>query len=66
MPEYIGANCRPGPITAEVLKVLDDPQAQREAMALTMQRLGAGGEAPGLRAARAVLARMQGAVVSNG
>ena len=61
VPEYIGANCRPGPINAEVLKVLDDPRGQLEAMALTMQRLGAGGEAPGLRAARAVLARMPGA-----
>jgi lipid-A-disaccharide synthase len=35
------------------------PEAQAAAMALTMERLGEGGEAPGLRAARAVLARLQ-------
>jgi lipid-A-disaccharide synthase len=58
VPEYIGANCRPGPITQAVLQVLDEPQAQNEAMALTMDRLGQGGEAPGLRAARAVLDAM--------
>ncbi|MGC1505697.1 MAG: lipid-A-disaccharide synthase [Sulfitobacter sp.] len=55
VPEYIGANCRPGPIAQAVLKVLDAPQTQQAAMALSMQRLGQGGEAPGLRAARAVL-----------
>lgn len=58
VPEFIGANCRPGPITQAVLQVLDEPQAQNEAMALTMDRLGRGGEAPGLRAARAVLDAM--------
>ncbi|MFD2739367.1 lipid-A-disaccharide synthase [Sulfitobacter aestuarii] len=55
VPEFIGANCRPGPISQAVLKLLDAPQVQQQAMALTMQRLGRGGEAPGLRAARAVL-----------
>jgi lipid-A-disaccharide synthase len=55
VPEYIGANCRPGPIAEEVLRVLADPQAQNDAMALTMARLGQDGEAPGLRAAKAVL-----------
>ena len=55
VPEYIGDNCRPGPITQALLQVLADPQAQQEAMAVTMDRLGRGGEAPGLRAARAVL-----------
>ena len=55
VPEFIGANCRPGPIADGVLKVLAAPDAQRAAMALTMERLGRGGEAPGLRAARAVL-----------
>ena len=58
VPEFIGANCRPGPIAEGVLQVLRAPGAQKDAMALTMQRLGQGGEAPGLRAARAVLARM--------
>ncbi len=58
VPEFIGANCRPGPIAQSVVSVLDNPDAQKSAMALTMQRLGQGGEAPGLRAARAVLARL--------
>ena len=55
VPEYIGANCLPGPIAAEVLKVLEAPSDQLAAMAVTMERLGQGGEAPGLRAARAVV-----------
>jgi len=58
VPEFIGANCRPGPISAAVLRVLADPAAQNEAMALTMDRLGRGGDAPGLRAAKAVLEAM--------
>jgi lipid-A-disaccharide synthase len=58
VPEFIGANCRPGPIAEGVLRVLRAPGAQKDAMALTMERLGQGGEAPGLRAARAVLARL--------
>jgi lipid-A-disaccharide synthase len=60
VPEFIGANCLPGPIAASVLKTLEAPQAQVDAMAVTMDRLGRGGEAPGLRAARAVLDRMAG------
>ncbi|OAN98129.1 lipid-A-disaccharide synthase [Sulfitobacter geojensis] len=55
VPEYIGANCRPGPIAQAVVKVLETPEVQEAAMALAMQRLGQGGEAPGLRAAKAVL-----------
>ncbi len=58
VPECLGPECRPEPITRAVLEALEHPGAQREAMALTMERLGRGGEAPGLRAARAVLARM--------
>tara|TARA_R110002049_G_scaffold10127_1_gene50075 strand:- start:29131 stop:30282 length:1152 start_codon:yes stop_codon:yes gene_type:complete len=58
VPEFIGANCRPGPISEAVLKVLQAPRAQHDAMALTMKRLGKGGEAPGLRAARAVMDRL--------
>jgi lipid-A-disaccharide synthase len=38
-----------------VLDLLADPSRQRAAMDLTMQRLGRGGEDPGLRAARSVL-----------
>ncbi|MCX7559918.1 lipid-A-disaccharide synthase [Sulfitobacter sp. F26204] len=55
VPEYIGANCRPGPIAEGILHILDGPDTQYQAMALAMKRLGQGGEAPGLRAARAVL-----------
>ena len=58
VPEFIGANCQAVPIAEAVLQVLADPTAQNAAMALTMERLGQGGEAPGLRAARAVLDRM--------
>ena len=56
IPEFIGPACRPAPIAQALLTVLDDPAPQDAAMRLTMQRLGAGGEAPGVRAARAVLA----------
>ena len=55
VPEFIGANCRPGPIAEGVLQILDGPDTQYQAMELAMQRLGQGGEAPGLRAAKAVL-----------
>lgn len=60
VPELLGAACRPDRIAAALLRLLDDPGDQRAAMRLTMERLGAGGEAPGLRAARAVLARLEG------
>ena len=58
VPEFLGADCRPGPIGAALLALLEDGQAraaQCAAMEVTMTRLGEGGEAPGLRAARAVL-----------
>ncbi len=55
VPEFIGKNCRPGPIAAALARVLADPGAQNMAMALTMARLGQGGLAPGTRAARAIL-----------
>jgi lipid-A-disaccharide synthase len=59
VPEFIGDNCRPGPIGAALNTLLDNKAArldQLDAMALTMMRLGKGGEAPGIRAARSVLA----------
>ncbi len=65
VPEFIGKNCEPGPIAEAVLKVLKNPGAQRDAMAMTMERLGQGGEPPGLRAARAVLDRLEHATVKN-
>ncbi|WP_121064931.1 lipid-A-disaccharide synthase [Chachezhania antarctica] len=55
VPECLAGNCRPDRIAAALSGVLADPSAQEAAMALTMERLGQGGEAPGLRAARAVM-----------
>jgi len=55
VPEFIGARCRGDLIAAGLASVMEAPQAQHAAMALSMQRLGLGGEDPGLRAARAVL-----------
>jgi lipid-A-disaccharide synthase len=58
VPEFLGPECRAELIAPAALRVLDNPTGQEKAMALTMERLGEGGEAPGLRAAKAVLARM--------
>lgn len=58
VPEFIGPACRAERIAPAVEALLADPTTQRQAMALTMQRLGQGGEAPGLRAARSILARL--------
>ncbi|MFM1861690.1 MAG: hypothetical protein RLZ26_212 [Pseudomonadota bacterium] len=58
VPEFLGARCRAELIAPAVAALLDDGparEAQMRAMALAMERLGRGGEAPGLRAARAVL-----------
>ncbi|MCV6595716.1 MAG: lipid-A-disaccharide synthase [Mangrovicoccus sp.] len=55
VPEFLAENCQPKLIAPALLDLLDEPQTQREAARLTMERLGRGGEAPGLRAARAVL-----------
>ncbi|MDW3184087.1 lipid-A-disaccharide synthase [Roseobacter sp.] len=65
VPEYLGPACQPDAIGAALVQQMDDPAAQQAAMEVTMQRLGEGGEDPGLRAARAVLARM-GAVLPKG
>ncbi len=58
VPEFLGPACRPENIAPAILSLLDDPSIQRDAMDMTMERLGEGGEAPGLRAARAVLERL--------
>lgn len=58
IPEFNGERCRADLIAAGVLEMMDHPGAQHDAMRLTMERLGRGGEDPGLRAARAVLTRM--------
>ncbi|AUH34868.1 lipid-A-disaccharide synthase [Paracoccus tegillarcae] len=58
VPEFLGNACQPGPLADALLTTLEDMparKAQFEAMDLTMERLGKGGEAPGLRAARSVL-----------
>jgi lipid-A-disaccharide synthase len=54
VPEFIGRNCRAELIAPAVLAQLADPTAQLEAMDFTMARLGKGGIAPGVRAARSV------------
>lgn len=55
VPEFLGADCKPDRIAPALTKLLEDPGKQAEALRLTMARLGQGGEAPGLRAARAVM-----------
>lgn len=58
VPEFLGPACTPEALAGALARLLDDAgarAAQLGAMRLTMDRLGRGGEAPGLRAARAVL-----------
>ncbi|HEY0275044.1 MAG TPA: lipid-A-disaccharide synthase [Paenirhodobacter sp.] len=59
VPEFLGPNCRAEKIAPALEALLSDPgsrTAQIAAMEETMRRLGEGGEPPGLRAARSVLA----------
>ncbi|SFC56430.1 lipid-A-disaccharide synthase [Tropicimonas isoalkanivorans] len=55
VPEFIGKQCRAEAMAPALLEVLADGGAQHKAMDLTMESLGRSDEAPGLRAARAVL-----------
>lgn len=55
VPECLGPACTAEKIAQTLGAVNQDRGAQEAAMRLTMTRLGEGGEAPGLRAARAVL-----------
>lgn len=55
VPEFIGPRCTPDLIADAVFGALNNPAAQRGAMAQTMQLLGAGGVPPHLRAAKSVL-----------
>ncbi len=55
VPERFGPDCTGANLAHDLARVAADRQAQIEAMGLTMERLGQGGEDPGLRAARAVL-----------
>jgi lipid-A-disaccharide synthase len=56
--EFIGPDCQPEPMAKALQALLTETAAraaQIAAMDLTMERLGAGGEPPGLRAARVVV-----------
>lgn len=55
VPEFLAENCTPDAIRAGVEALLAGDTKQEAAMALTMERLGQGGEAPGIRAARSIL-----------
>ena len=61
VPEFLNQNCQPAPMVAALDALIRDETArtkQLNAMALTMERLGKGGQAPGLRAAQSVLSVM--------
>lgn len=61
VPEFLGPACQPDAIAAALLPLLHPGAArtaQQQAMRLTMDRLGRGGDPPGLRAARSVLAAL--------
>jgi lipid-A-disaccharide synthase len=69
VPEFLGPDCTPPALAAALARLLDDAgarAAQLRAMSLTMDRLGRGGEAPGLRAARAVLGALGSDEVAQG
>lgn len=59
VPEFIGPDCRAENIAPALEAALAAPSAQEDAMRLTMERLGRGGEPPGIRAARSVLQSLQ-------
>ena len=64
VPEFLGSDCEPGPMSQALFCLLEHPEDranQIAAMQLTMERLGRGGEAPGLRAARSVLGAISSA-----
>ncbi len=66
VPEFLGPACRPGLIANALARLLTDPAEralQIAAQDMTMDRLGRGQEAPGLRAARSVLAQLPAASV---
>lgn len=61
VPECLGRDCTAENLARHLRALLDDPAqqaAQRDAMRLTMERLGQGGEKPGHRAAASCLAFM--------
>jgi len=61
VPEYIGTDCTPANLAPALTSLLCDLVGEQPfAMRLTMERLGRGGEPPGLRAARSVLGFLGG------
>lgn len=60
VPEFLGRDCIPQRIAASLSHVLNTGESQRAALDLTMQRLGRDDEAPGVRAAKAILDGLQG------
>jgi lipid-A-disaccharide synthase len=63
VPEFIGKRCTPALIAPALQSLMSEGparHAQTVAMEVTMQRLGQGGEPPGLRAAKSVLAVIGG------
>ncbi len=62
VPEYLGDACVPADIATAVTLLLEDPSARKAQLAAfgtVMEALGRGGEAPGRRAARSVLAQLE-------
>ncbi len=55
IPEFLGKDCQSEFIAPAVIETLNNPSPQISAMRITMERLGSGGEDPGMRAAKAVL-----------
>lgn len=62
VPECLGRKCTPEAIASALQDVMRAPDSQRAAMRLTMERLGAGGLPPGLRAAQAILQRLPASI----
>lgn len=61
VPEFLGSDCKPKPVGQALRRLLTIPSErdrQKHALSTTMERLGRGGEAPGLRAARSVMAHL--------
>jgi lipid-A-disaccharide synthase len=61
IPEFLGPRCTPGLIAPALIDLIANPAAraaQEAAMDVTLTRLGKGDIAPGLRAARSVLAAL--------
>lgn len=58
VPEFFGSACRPDALVDGLQRVLANPAPQLAAMQIALERLGADGEAPSMRAAKAILNRL--------